>query len=920
MSTYPDYVTLGFGRIEAELPELIEAFSEALCEMGEQELASFLPWRHSSPTSLEGELPGRLGLVYSIAFQLLNILEENTAAEMRVLREQSEGPQAERGSWAEQIQRMLDAGHTAEEIRDQLGRTTVEPVLTAHPTEAKRLSVLEQHRVISRLLEKRSHAESPREKIRLQKETVSALERLWRTGEILMQKPTLTDERRNVLYYLRDVFPEVLTLLDERLKEAWESCGLDPSLLQSEDSLPQLRFGTWVGGDRDGHPFVTAEVTAETLERLRANALVVMHRRLTSLAEALPLSEWMQSATPALMEARQRAVTALGDAAKLVLESNVSEPWRQYVELLRQRLPVELEPGQIAKLRNSPGSYRHSHELHADLLALHDSLIQAGAHRLAQHDVAPVLRALKVFGFHLARLDIRQNSAFHSKAISQLMCAAGMDGGQWEEWSERERLRFLEKELNSPRPFLHGSSSAGPEADAVLSCYRALAKHMKAYGSAGLGSLIVSMTRRVSDLLVVYLLAREAGMLRLFPEGMTCLLPVVPLFETVDDLERGPDILRAFLEMPVTRRSLEYQAKLEGGLSRPRQQVMVGYSDSNKDAGIIASQWALQKAQAALARVSQEAGLNVEFFHGRGGTISRGAGPTHRFLEALPAGSLTGSMRLTEQGETIAQKYANIPTAAYNLELLLAGVGGTSLLRGKAPSEPPVLAPIMEKLSNASMMAYRALLELPGFLEFHRQATPMDALENARIGSRPTRRTGATSLADLRAIPWVFSWTQARFYLTGWFGVGSGLASLTPEEFEQVRQHVPSWMFLRYVITNVESSLASTDLEIMRQYANLVHDPALRESIWSVVEAEWHRTGEMLQRLREAKIQHLRPRFTRTLELRAEALRVLHQQQITLLERWRSFEAGGDRAGADEVLPELLLSINAIASGLRTTG
>jgi len=547
-------------------------------------------------------------------------------------------------------------------------------------------------------------------------------------------------------------------------------------------------------------------------------------------------------------------------------------------------------------------------------------LSEAQATRLVRSDVAPVRRSVEVFGFHLAQLDVRQNSVFHARALSQLLAKAGISADPWDEWTESERLRFMEKELRSPRPFLHPSASAGTEADAVLGCYRALAAHMDRHGANGVGSLIVSMTRCTSDLLVVYLLAREAGLLRSYPEGMVCLLPVVPLFETIEDLECGPDILRLFLEQPVTRVSLALHAERAGRPGELLQQVMVGYSDSNKDGGILASQWALQKGQTRLARAGADCGVDIRFFHGRGGTVSRGAGPTHRFLEALPQGSLSGHLRLTEQGETIAQKYANPATATYNLELLLAGVTGTTVLHTQLGARVPQLAPVMEKLADASKRAYRQLLETEDFLAFHRLATPIDALENSRIGSRPSRRTGRASLEDLRAIPWVFSWNQSRFYLPGWYGAGSGLAALSEEELTAVAEQVRNWPFLHYVLTNVESSLASTNREVMQAYADLVADETLRARILGLVFQEWDLTHRMLQRVRGAAMAERRPRMLKTLELRAEALRLLHRQQIALLGEWRARKAAGDEAGADALLPDLLLSINAIASGLRTTG
>jgi phosphoenolpyruvate carboxylase len=396
---------------------------------------------------------------------------------------------------------------------------------------------------------------------------------------------------------------------------------------------------------------------------------------------------------------------------------------------------------------------------------------------------------------------------------------------------------------------------------------------------------------------------------------------VVPLFETGDDLSAAPGILQEFLEQAFTRRSLEFLGWNWGRDPRPlTQQVMIGYSDSNKDAGIIASQWALQRAQAELARLGRDTGILIRFFHGRGGTISRGAGPTHRFLDALPHGSLCGDIRLTEQGETIAQKFGNITTATHNLELLTAGVTATALRHSREVAGSDLLAPIFEKLSESSRRAYRSLLEADGFLEFYREATPIDALEHSRIGSRPSRRSGKASLADLRAIPWVFSWNQARFYVPGWFGTGSALAALAPEELDLLRQNFRSQPFAHYLFTNVESSLASSDPDLMRAYAALVHDGATRDRIFAIIEDERRKTREMIDSLRGGEMSGRRPRFMKTLEIRAEALRVLHHQQIALLKRWRSYLLNGEQEKADAMLPDLLLSINAIASGLRTTG
>jgi phosphoenolpyruvate carboxylase len=485
-----------------------------------------------------------------------------------------------------------------------------------------------------------------------------------------------------------------------------------------------------------------------------------------------------------------------------------------------------------------------------------------------------------------------------------------------------ERLPFLESELNSRRPFLAPGSSIGPEADAVLSCFRVIKEYRDRYGIRGIGSLIISMTRGVADLLLMYLFAREVGLWVETSDGPACELHVVPLFETIEDLEIAPKVVQKYLANIFTRRSLELQREARSG-SRLIQQVMLGYSDSNKDSGMLTSQWALHCAQEAIGSVGDAAGVQVRYFHGRGGTISRGAGPTHRFLESLPPHTLRGDVRLTEQGETIAQKYANQNTATFNLEILAAGVTGISLRQKNLREPVDDAASVMGKLSDLSRETYRGLLKMEGFIDFFRSATPIDALELSSIGSRPSRRTGQRSLADLRAIPWVFSWTQSRYYLPGWYGIGSALKGLQandPAGFDQVVNLRASSPFLRFVLTNAETNISSAERSIMELYADLCPEDEHVKSVFRRVLEEFDLADQMLKEVLGGDSATRRPRFTMTHEIRADALLALHMQQVTLLREWRGALAADDNASADRLLVDLLLCINAIASGLRTTG
>ena len=422
------------------------------------------------------------------------------------------------------------------------------------------------------------------------------------------------------------------------------------------------------------------------------------------------------------------------------------------------------------------------------------------------------------------------------------------------------------------------------------------------------------MTRSVSDLLVVYLLAKEAG-LAIHEHGqLRCLVPVVPLFETIDDLIASPEILGSFLDDPITRTVLDHE---QGDRPRPNQQVMVGYSDSNKDGGIVASLWGLYRAEDQLAAMADAQGYDLTFFHGRGGTISRGAGPTHRFLRALPGGSVSGSIRITEQGETISQKYANRITAEHHLELLLAGTTAATLR--PRPEGRHELESTMDRLTVASRDAYVDLVTADGFIEFFRTATPIDVIESSSIGSRPSRRTGQATISDLRAIPWVFSWSQSRFMLSGWFGLGSGLVAIRAEDaagYESLVASVFEFPPLHYIVSNAATSIATSDRDIMQLYADLVPDTARRDQLFAVIDDERTRTIAALEEIYGGSLAERRPNTARTLAVREPAMAWLHQRQVALIREWRT--AGSDPASP--LLTDLLVTVNAIAGGLGSTG
>ncbi len=905
-----DYLARGFQKIHDDLAFLMNCFREVLEELGENHLAANLPW--INPVRIDLPPNPRLCQAYSIAFQLLNMVEENVAAQVRRSRESETGLAGEPGLWADHLHQLHESGISESSVAAQLNKIRIEPVLTAHPTEAKRLAVLEQHRALySSMVRRENQMWTPQEQEAIRDEIKVTLERLWRTGEVHRTKPGVGEERRNVIYYLQEVFPSVLNDVDLRLRQAWTDAGYHADTLVSPAALPRIRFGTWVGGDRDGHPLVTADVTRETFRELRRAALQVLHNAVGAVSLQLTMTRHEQKASDELQE----KITALSAelSASSILQSRPEEPWRQFSLLIQKK---------IANTTANQG-YTAPSQLRKDLRLLARSLDEIGALRITRSEILPVIRLVDVFGFHGAVLDIRQNSAFHDRALVQLLDRAGLSEAQsFADWDQEQKLPFLESELLSRRPFLAPGSSIGPEADAVLDCFRVIKEYREEYGIRGIGSLIISMTRGVADLLVMYLFAREVGLWMETPAGPACQLHVVPLFETIEDLEIAPEVVQKYLSNEFTRRSLALQKEARNG-SRLVQQVMLGYSDSNKDSGMLTSQWSLHCAQEAISSVADVLGVQVRYFHGRGGTISRGAGPTHRFLESLPHQTIRGDVRLTEQGETIAQKYANRSTATYNLELLLAGVTGITLRQRNIREPVDDATSLVGKLSEFSRGTYRGLLKMEGFIDFFRSATPIDALELSSIGSRPSRRTGQRSLADLRAIPWVFSWTQSRYYLPGWYGIGSalkGLQSIDPAGFDQVVILRKSSPFLRFVLTNAETNLSSAERTIMAQYATLCPSTELVTVVFNRIMEEFDLAQMMLKEVLGSDSAARRPRFTMTHQIRADALLALHTQQVTLLRDWRDALSADDHQSTERLLVDLLVCINAIASGLRTTG
>ena len=839
---------------------------------------------------------------YLTLFQLYNLIEENAHERYRLQWAEDQGPQSLSGTWWHNLQELREKGLTTEAISQAIGQTKLALVLTAHPTESKRFTVQEHLRkIFSQLQAICDWPVEQRANHPLYAEFLGSLELLWRTGNIYLQKPTVTDELHEKLYYFQQAFPKGVWAVDQQLKSAYTHLGLAPD----EQKYPQWEFGNWVGGDRDGHPLVTDAVTRQAFQLFKQKALTLIKAQLLRLARKLSLAQNLHPQSETLDPHLKAWAQQQGPLGEKALARNPHEPFRQWLNLLLNALPIGANPPHWALTKPAA--------LAEELQKMQHHLQELGAGSLADLYLKPVLRKLEIFGYHLAKIDIRQNSHTHDLALTEILEKAGVPKPDFVNWTEAQRVAFLSEELKLNRPFLKNPAQAGENAQKVISALTVVSEEYQLRGAAGIGSLIISMTRQLSDLLCLVALLREVGLVEY--ENGQCFspLPIVPLFETIKDLEDSTAILEAWFTHPSGQGTVFNRP----GQEQPSQEVMVGYSDSNKDGGKIASIWSLYQAQEAMSKLAQNHGVEISFFHGRGGSISRGGGPTHRFLEALPPGSVMNRIRWTEQGETIALKYAQQPTRDYQLELWAAG-GLKANLAAKTETELPAKwRSILRFLSEKSFEKYRALLEKDGFVSFFRQATPIDIIEQSNIGSRPAKRTGQNTLADLRAIPWVFSWSQSRFLISAWFGFGSAMAQLEeqqPEALTLFKEECASQPLARYLLTNVSMGLMRAEPQLMEAYANLA-EPTLRDRFLSLILEEYQSAQHYAELVYGEPLQERRSRTHAIQTERNALLEPLHQQQIKLLKEYRQSENPDP-----QLVKKHLHLLSAIANGLQVTG
>jgi phosphoenolpyruvate carboxylase len=833
-------------------------------------------------------------------FQLVNLAEDNERVRRLRARDAADPERPRAGSLRHVLSGLREAGATGEEIAEVLGSAELRLVMTAHPTEARRRTTIDKlARVFGVLRELDERAQTPAADAR--RRLLATVQELWGSDDLRAAQLTVSDEVRGGLIHfsstLADTIPRIYRDLEEAVAEFYPDAPGGPPAVP-----PLLSFGSWIGGDRDGNPFVTPETTVAALELMREQCLRLLEARLEQLAGRLSLSERLtgpaQGLEPILAAGRER----FPELAERLTGLNLEEPYRRALTFMRERI-------RATQVR-AAGAYAEPEELIADLRRVEASLCQGQGALTAGSDLRDVIRQVEVFGFHFARLDIREHARVHRRALAEIYGALRVCE-DYEGLPDDERVALLQAQIADRRPLIPTDIDRFSETtQETIGTFRTLRTTLEDRDRGAIQSYIISGSEGPADILEVLLFMKEASLCR--AGGEMARLRVVPLFEAGATLQGAPRTMERLLAMPVYREALRAVGD--------EQEIMIGYSDSNKDVGYLASAWAAYTAQVRLAEVLAGHGVSWCFFHGRGGAVGRGGGPTNGAILSLPPGTVRGRLKMTEQGEVLTAKYA-VPEIAHR-ELELAASATLATGRSRPHQESERFERLLAEMAQDSSALYRSIVhDDPDFVAFFEAVTPVHEISRLRLGSRPAKRTEAGGIEDLRAIPWVFSWTQARIVLPAWLGLGTALRHARERHgLELLRQMAAEWPFFTSVLSNAEMGCAKADLVIARRYVELWDDPVPRDRIWAALEAELQRTIEELvligggERLLDGE-----PVLQASIDRRNPFVDPLSFVQVELLRRLRRGWAGaGD---APEQLGRVsLLTINGIASGLRNTG
>ncbi|WP_019937030.1 phosphoenolpyruvate carboxylase [Bordetella sp. FB-8] len=887
---------------------------------------------------LRGSNPNDVARAFSYFLHLWNIADDRDQA--RQQREQTlRGDAPARGSLRETLTRLKARGISAAQIRRLLTDACIVPVLTAHPTEVQRKSTLDQHQAISALLMRRDQPLTGDEQAQVEQELLGRIATLWQTRMLRATRLAVADEIDNALSYYRSTFlsviPRLYADLDRLLRPGAKPFDPPPPPME-----PFLRMGSWIGGDRDGNP----NVDAGTLDRaLRRQASVLLEHYLQeihALGADLSISSLLAGVSPEL----QTQADTSGDDS----QHRQDEPYRRTLVQVYARLAATAHKLTGEMLAQRPtyeaAPYDDPAEFARELAVVAESLARNHGAPIAHLRLAGLQQSVAVFGFHLATVDLRQSSDVHERVLAELFARAEvcLDGKalNYAVLSEDERVAVLRGELAHARPLASPWIVYGEETTRELGILRMAATCRARHGKDAVCQIIISHTETLSDMLEVMVLQKEAGLLAdpacesdtgpAQPRAALGGLMVVPLFETIPDLERGPGIMAAWLDLPEIRARVH---NAQGGT----QEVMLGYSDSNKDGGFLTSNWTLYHAERALVDVFSARGVRLRLFHGRGGSVGRGGGSSFDAILAQPPGTVAGQLRLTEQGEIIQSKYKDAEIGRRNLELLLTATLESSLAPRQQAAQAEAdrvddYGPAMSFLSAQAQLAYRGLVyETPGFADYFFMSTPINEIAGLNIGSRPSSRKPSQNIEDLRAIPWGFSWAQCRLMITGWYGVGSAVERYLEEgapdaprskkaRLALLREMATAWPAMRTMLSNMEMVLAKSDLAIGARYAELVSRRGLRERVFGMIAAEHERALSMLHLLTRRELLADNPGLRESLNQRFAYIDPLNYLQIELLRRWRADQAKPGRKPDPRVRSAIHLTINGIAAGLRNSG
>lgn len=846
-------------------------------------------------------LRGSVIRAFTLYFHLVNIAEQNHRIRRRRQYRNNEEERWQPGSMEEAVYRLREKGVSAQELKEKLGKMSLELVMTAHPTEAARRTVLESHHRISQLLQELDHPYlTQRERRNLEEELFAEITILWQTEELRDRRPTVLDEVMNGLYYFDETFFDLLPEIHEELEEV-----LKKEYPEEKWEVPFfLRFGSWIGGDRDGNPYVTPEVTYETMKRHRSLAL---RKYRASLYRLMRLLSQSNHYVPIEEEVKE-----IAKGEELLPEE---ERWLVPHEWYRRAVRVMIE--KLDRIEGGrEGRYERAEDFLADLQKIEHSLL---LHHPKGHQLQPLrrlIRQVKMFGFHLATLDIRNHSGEHEQALTELLQAAGMVEN-YAALTEEEKVPLLIRLIEEPRPIIGQFYEYSPSTRSVLDVFQTIARIQQEFGEEAIQVYLVSMSESVSDVLEVLLMAKEAGIYRRLKDGrLISRLHVAPLFETIEDLEAAPKILDALYRLPLYREHLKSRGDL--------QEVMLGYSDSSKDGGTLTANWHLYKAQQEMYAISARYGIRLKYFHGRGGALGRGGGPLNRSILSQPLEAGCGAIKMTEQGEVLSSRYLIREIAHRSLEQATSALLEVTFRTLDQDEEwcekRRRWETAMEEISAMAYEKYREIVFMDrDFFQYFKESTPFPELGSLPIGSRPISRKGSGRFEDLRAIPWVFAWTQSRQLLPAWYAAGYALDRYAADGGGELLQEMyREWPFFHTLIDTLQMALMKADLLAAREYRHLVTDKEIADRIFSAIEEEYRRTERMILFISgQRELMEKIPVIRSSIRLRNPYVDPLNFLQVELIGRLRSLGEGEE----DPFLrKEVLLTINGIAAGLRNTG